>query len=106
MFNYTDTKVTETVECRSTSGVSPEYACALPRVRWHVGVTEQRGLAAPALTAGSVISAAGTTHDSGYATVFMPSDVVENGFFKGRPILDLRVLARELLPTRQTVSVR
>ena len=69
--------------------VGSEYAYALPRTRWNVGVTQRLGRAS--LLGRLSYYSGWYDYDSGYGTVFDPAGGLEQGFFDGRPIVDLEL---------------
>ena len=86
VFNYTDTDVTDNEQGLLSDRRIAEYAYALPRVRWNVGVTQRFGRVS---LLGRVNYFGGWYDwDSGFRQVFTPSGGVEQGFFDGRPIVD------------------
>ena len=87
VFNYTDTAVTNNPKGLLDDRRLAEYAYALPRTRWNVGLTQQVGRVS---ILGRVNYFGGWyDYDSGYAQAFVPSGGIEQGFFDGRPIVDL-----------------
>ena len=87
VLNYTDTEVTDNEKLLLNERRLAEYAYALPRIRWNVGLTQTIGRVQ---TIGRLSYFGGWyDYDSGFGTVFMPAGGIENGFFDGRPILDL-----------------
>ncbi len=89
VFNYTDTEVTDNQQGLLSDRRLAEYAYALPRTRWNFGLTQRIGRAS---VLGRVNYFGGWyDYDSGFADVFEPSGGVDNGFFDGRPIVDLEV---------------
>ena len=87
VLNYTDTEVTDNEKLLLDERRLAEYAYALPRIRWNVGLTQSIGR----------VQAIGRLsyfdgwydYDSGFGAVFLPAGGIHNGFFDGRPILDL-----------------
>ena len=89
VFNYTDTKVTDNEKRLLSARRLAEYGYALPRTRWNVGVTQRFGRMS---FLGRVSYFGGWyDYDSGFAQVFLPSGGIEQGFFDGRPIVDLEL---------------
>ena len=87
VFNYTDTEVTDNRKGLLNDRRLTEFAYALPRTRWNVGLTQQAGRVS---ILGRVNYFGGWyDYDSGFAQVFVPSGGIEQGFFDGRPIVDL-----------------
>ena len=87
VFNYTDTEVTDNEKGLLNDRRLAEFAYALPRTRWNIGLTQQVGR----------VSILGRLNyfggwydfDSGFAQIYLPSGGITQGFFDGRPILDL-----------------
>ena len=89
VFNYTDTEVTDNDRGLLNDRRLAEFAWALPRTRWNFGVTQRLGRAS---LLGRVNWFGGWyDYDSGFARVFDPTGGIENGFFEGRPIVDLEL---------------
>ena len=87
VFNYTDTAVTDNDKGLLSDRRLAEYAYALPRVRWNVGVTQRLGRVQ---LLGRVSYYGGWYDwDSGFNQVFLPGGGIEQGFFAGRPIVDV-----------------
>ncbi|MCE2541090.1 MAG: TonB-dependent receptor [Acidobacteria bacterium] len=87
VFNYTDTEVTDNRKGLLNDRRLTEFAYALPRTRWNVGLTQQVGRVS---VLGRVNWFGGWyDFDSGFAQLYAPSGGIEQGFFDGRPILDL-----------------
>ena len=87
VFNYTDTEVTDNRMGLLNDRRLTEFAYALPRTRWNVGLTQQVGRMS---ILGRVNWFGGWyDFDSGFAQLYVPSGGIEQGFFDGRPILDL-----------------
>ena len=89
VFNHTDSEVTDNARGLLDGRRLAEYAYALPRTRWNAGVTQRLGRA-------SLLGRLGYysgwyDYDSGRGTVFDPSGGLEQGFFDGRPIVDLEL---------------
>ena len=87
VFNYTDTEVTDNEMGLLNDRRLTEYAYALPRTRWNIGVTQQ-------IVRVSVVGRLNYfggwyDYDSGFAESFLPSGGIDQGFFDGRPIVDL-----------------
>ena len=89
VFNHTDTEVTDNAGALLDSRRLAEYAYALPRTRWNVGVTQRVGRAS--LVGRLNYYGGWYDYDSGRGTVFDLSGGLEQGFFEGRPILDLEL---------------
>ena len=89
VFNHTDTEVTDNVKGLLDGRRRAEYAYALPRTRWNVGVTQRLGRAS--LLGRLSYYSGWYDYDSGRGTVFDPSGGLEQGFFDGRPIVDLEL---------------
>ena len=87
VLNYTDTEVTDNKKLLLNERRLAEYAYALPRIRWNVELTQTIAR----VQAIGRLSYFGSwyDYDSGFATVFAPTGGIDNGFFEGRPILDL-----------------
>ena len=89
VFNYTDTEVTDNDRGLLNDRRLAEFAWALPRTRWNFGVTQRMGRAS---LLGRVNYFGGWyDYDSGFARIFDPAGGIENGFFEGRPVVDLEV---------------
>ena len=87
VFNYTDTEVTDNRKGLLNDRRLTEFTYALPRTRWNVGLTQQVGRVS---VLGRVNWFGGWyDFDSGFAQLYVPSGGIEQGFFDGRPILDL-----------------
>ncbi len=89
VFNHTDTEVTDNAKGLLDGRRLAEYAYALPRTRWNVGVTQRLGRAS--LLGRLSYYGGWYDYDSGRGTVFAPSGGLEQGFFDGRPIVDLEL---------------
>ncbi|MCY4600046.1 MAG: TonB-dependent receptor [Acidobacteria bacterium] len=90
VFSYTDTEVTDNAKGLLDGRRLAEYAHSLPRTRWNAAVTQRLGQRASLL--GRLSYYGGWyDYDSGYGTVFDPSGGLEQGFFAGRPIVDLEL---------------
>ena len=88
-FNHTDTQVTDNARGLLDGRRLAEYAYALPHTRGNVGVTQRLG---PASLLGRVSYYSGWyDYDSGYGEIFAPSGGLAQGFFAGRPIVDVEV---------------
>ena len=89
VFNYTDTEVTDNGQGLLNDRRLAEFAWALPRTRWNLGVTQRMGRAS---LLGRINWFGGWyDYDSGFARVFNPTGGIDNGFFDGRPIVDLEL---------------
>ncbi len=87
VFSFTDTEVTENGKGLLSDRRLAEYAYALPRVRWNVGVNQRLGRVQ---LLGRVNYYGGWYDwDSGFGQVFIPSAGIGQGFFDGRPIVDV-----------------
>ena len=87
VFNYTDTEVTDNRKGLLNDRRLTEFAYALPRTRWNVGLTQQVGRVS---ILGRVNWFGGWyDFDSGFAQLYVPSGGIEQGFFDGRLIVDL-----------------
>ena len=89
VFNHTDTEVTDNAKGLLDGRRLAEYAYALPRTRWNVGVTQRLGRAS--LLGRLSYYSGWYDYDSGYGTVFDPVGGLQQGFFDGRPIVDLEL---------------
>ena len=88
-FNHTDTRVTDNARGLLDGRRLAEYAYALPRTRGNLGVTQRLG---PASLLGRVSYYSGWyDYDSGHGETFDPAGGLAQGFFAGRPIVDLEV---------------
>ena len=91
-FNYTRTEVTDNDRGLLNARRTAEYAYALPRTRWNAAVTQRLG---PTSLLGRVSYYGGWyDYDSGlsHATgIYVPAGGLHNGFFEGRPIVDLEL---------------
>ena len=90
VFSYTDTEVTDNAKGLLDGRRLAEYAHSLPRTRWNAAVTQRLGQRASLLGRLSYFGS-WYDYDSGYGTVFDPSGGLEQGFFAGRPIVDLEL---------------
>ena len=89
MFNHTDTQVTDNGKGLLDGRRLAEYAHSLPRSRGNVGVTQRLGRAR---LLGRVSYYGGWyDYDSGHGEIFAPSGGLPQGFFDGRPIVDLEL---------------
>ena len=89
VFNYTDTEVTDNEMGLLGDRRLAEFAYALPRTRWNVGVNQRFGRMT---LLGRVNYFGGWyDYDSGFAQAFLPSAGIEQGFFDGRPVVDLEL---------------
>ena len=87
VFNFTDTEVTDNDKGLLGDRRLAEYAYALPRVRWNAGVNQRLGRVQ---LLGRVSYFGGWYDwDSGFNQVFLPRGGIEQGFFDGRPIVDV-----------------
>ena len=89
VFNHTDTEVTDNALGLLNPRRLAEYAYALPRTRWNLGVTQRLGRA-------SLLGRLGYysgwyDYDSGRREIFDPSGGLAQGFFDGRPIVDVEL---------------
>ena len=89
VFNYTDTEVTDNRQGLLNDRRLAEFAWALPRTRWNFGVTQRLGRAS--LLGRVNYFGSWYDYDSGFARIFDPTGGIENGFFAGRPIVDLEL---------------
>ena len=88
-FNHTDTQVTDNAKGLLDGRRLAEYAYALPRTRGNLSVTQRLG---PANLLGRVSYYSGWyDYDSGHGEIFTPSGGLAQGFFAGRPIVDLEL---------------
>ena len=89
VFNYTDTAVTDNGQGLLDDRRLAEFAYALPRTRWNLGLTQRMGRAS---FLGRVsYYGAWYDYDSGFALVYDPTGGIDNGFFAGRPVVDLEL---------------
>ncbi len=89
VFNYTDTEVTDNGRGLLNDRRLAEFAYALPRTRWNVALTQRLGRAS---LLGRVNYFGGWyDYDSGFARIFDPTGGIDNGFFAGRPVVDLEL---------------
>ena len=87
VFNYTNTDVTENEQGLLNDRRLAEYAYSLPKVRWNIAVTQDIGRVS---VLGRVNYHGGWyDYDSGFAQTYLPSGGIDQGFFSGRPIIDL-----------------
>ena len=87
VFNYTDTEVTDNEKGLLNDRRMAEFAYALPRSRGNIGLTQQVGRVS---MLGRLNYFGGWyDYDSGFAQVYLPSGGIEQGFFDGKPIVDL-----------------
>ena len=89
VFNYTDTAVTDNGQGRLDDRRLAEFAYALPRTRWNLGLTQRMGRAS--LLGRVSYYGAWYDYDSGFARVYDPTGGIDNGFFAGRPVVDLEL---------------
>ena len=87
VFNYTDTAVTDNDKGLLNARRLAEFAYALPRTRWNIGLTQQVGRVS--LLARVNYFGGWYDYDSGFAQIYLPSGGIEQGFFAGQPIVDL-----------------
>ena len=87
VFNYTDTEVTDNEMGLLNDRRLTEYAYALPRARWNIGVTQQ--IARVSVVGRLNYFGGWYDYDSGFAESFLPSGGIDQGFFDGRPTVDL-----------------
>ena len=116
VFNYTDTEVTDNQKGLLNARRLAEYAYALPRARWNVAIDQRIGRVQ--LLGRLSYYGGWYDYDSGFGEVFIPSGGIDQGFFEGRPILDLEasielredttlvVGAQNVLDTHPQVSAR
>ena len=90
VFNHTDTRVTDNTKGLLDGRRLAEYAYALPRTRWNVGVTQRLG---PRTSLLGRLSYYGGwyDYDSGHGEIFVLSGGLAQGFFADRPIVDLEL---------------
>ncbi len=87
VFSFTDTEVTENGKGLLNDRRLAEYAYALPRVRWNAGVNQRVGRVQ---LLGRVNYYGGWYDwDSGFGQIFIPASGFGQGFFDGRPIVDV-----------------
>ena len=89
VFNHTDTEVTDNALGLLNARRLAEYAYALPRTRWNLGVTQRLGRAS--LLGRLSYYSGWYDYDSGRREIFDPSGGLAQGFFDGRPIVDLEL---------------
>ena len=89
VFNHTDTRVTDNRQGLLDGRRLAEYAYSLPRKRGNVGVTQRMGRAR--LLGRLSYYGGWYDYDSGHGEIFDPSGGLAQGFFDGRPILDLEL---------------
>ena len=89
VFNHTDTEVTDNALGLLDGRRLAEYAYALPRTRWNVGVTQRLGRAS--LLGRLSYYSGWYDYDSGHGETFDPSGGLAQGFFDGRPIVDVEL---------------
>ena len=87
VFNYTDTEVTDNEKGLLNDRRMAEFAYALPRSRGNIGLTQQVGRVS--LLGRLNYFGGWYDYDSGFAQVYLPSGGIEQGFFAGKPIVDL-----------------
>ena len=90
VFSFTETEVTDNARGLLDGRRLAEYAHALPRTRWNAAVTQRLGQRASLLGRLSYFGG-WYDYDSGFGTVFDPSGGLAQGFFAGRPIVDLEL---------------
>ena len=87
VFNYTNTDVTENEQGLLNNRRLAEYAYSLPKFRWNIALTQHIGRVS---VLGRVNYHGGWyDYDSGFAQTYLPSGGIDQGFFSGRPIVDL-----------------
>ena len=89
VFSHVNTEVTDNAKGLLDGRRLAEYAYALPRTRWNVGVTQRLGRAS--LLGRLSYYGGWYDYDSGHGEVFAPSGGLPQGFFAGRPIVDLEL---------------
>ena len=89
VFSHVNTEVTDNARGLLDGRRLAEYAYALPRTRWNVGVTQRLGRAS--LLGRLSYYGGWYDYDSGHGEVFAPSGGLPQGFFAGRPIIDLEL---------------
>ena len=89
VLNHTDTRVTDNRKGLLNGRRLAEYAYSLPRTRGNVAVTQRMGRAR--LFGRFSYYGGWYDWDSGHGEIFTPSAGLTQGFFDGRPILDLEV---------------
>ena len=116
LFNYTDTAVTDNQKGLLNARRLAEYAYALPRTRWNVGIDQR--IRQVQLLGRLSYYGGWYDYDSGFGEVFIPSGGIDQGFFDGRPSIDveasielrentmLMVGAQNMLDTYPQVSAR
>ena len=87
VFNYTDTEVTDNQKGLLNARRFAEYAYALPRTRWNAGIDQRIGRVQ--LLGRLSYYGGWYDYDSGFGEVFIPSGGIDQGFFDGRPIIDV-----------------
>ena len=87
LFNYTDTAVTDNQKGLLNARRRAEYAYALPRTRWNVGIDQRIGRVQ--LLGRLSYYGGWYDYDSGFGEIFIPSGGIDQGFFDGRPIIDV-----------------
>ena len=92
VFNHTRTLVTDNERGLLNDRRTTEYAYALPRTRWNAAVTQRMG---PTSLLGRLSYYGGWyDYDSGLSRatgIYTPAGGLYNGFFEGRPIVDLEL---------------
>ena len=92
VFNHTRTQVTDNERGLLNDRRTTEYAYALPRTRWNAAVTQRMG---PTSLLGRLSYYGGWyDFDSGLSRttgIYTPAGGLYNGFFEGRPIVDLEL---------------
>ena len=87
VFNYTNTDVTGNEQGLLNNRRLAEYAYSLPKFRWNIALTQHIGRVS---VLGRVNYHGGWyDYDSGFAQTYLPSGGIDQGFFSGRPIVDL-----------------
>ena len=87
LFNYTDTAVTDNQKGLLNARRLAEYAYALPRTRWNVGIDQR--IRQVQLLGRLSYYGGWYDYDSGFGEVFIPSGGIDQGFFDGRPSIDV-----------------
>ena len=85
--SYTDTAVTDNQKGLLNARRLAEYTYALPRTRWNVGIDQRIGRVQ--LLGRLSYYGSWYDYDSGFGEVFIPSAGIDQGFFDGRPIIDV-----------------
>ena len=104
VLNYTTTEITDNEKGLLDDRRLAEYAYALPRIRWNLGLSQAVG---PVHVIGRVSYFGGWyDYDSGFGRAFAPAAGIDEGFFEGRPTVDIEASVEVLQNTRVAVGAQ